>query len=669
MTNELFFQKAWDEWVDFVNFDEEQKSFNLGSWNYTFHKYTKMLKTFIEEYNCPANFALIYMKNLFTWYLNNAKMSLYNVVTEVPELKNVRHMYKTLTDDLITNAETEVFNFFSQIINLLFKDDNLIGQIQMNFSKLLEDSIDIIFEDLPKANVEVYLKGGQLKPITYICDEICVYNTLADCLLDLQKRNDGFYICYISNHETCDGYFGFFILNNGNLFSINERVEEAYRGQHATGRNNRFVEGKLSSLFPYDLFNFSDYDYKGYATKYELINNESIKIKNLSTDKMFVLLMTICFIKFKFEHTNLKDYKFIYTSYFINSNIKSRLQENDVINNNALMEINNSSNLLISMANNDLHFDWTTEDIIDNTQKTEFSREYHPEKTYREVGWFEDIYTNIFVKEYAKDFQLDNSKLLVDNSIKLLSTKDNDVRPYAEFVASYEQMKLQAYMDARQQLADYIKKQMELEYENFEQTYPAVESQYYARKIRAGADAWFKQVLCKHKDDIIRTTVQLYVEKLNNNDELFKDIHISVGEGKYYEVRPEAYPFEELNWRGEQIDDNLKKKNIWICVEPQNYLALQYLINDELPKIVKGWVRHPWHQGNPNLDVVDPVSRLETPFSTFGSFSYAKHSYNFSFAIGFSKSGLRKYIKDNNIKPIINNTKRKEDNKTWWRDW
>lgn len=90
---------------------------------------------------------------------------------------------------------------------------------------------------------------------------------------------------------------------------------------------------------------------------------------------------------------------------------------------------------------------------------------------------------------------------------------------------------------------------------------------------------------------------------------------------------------------------------------------------DELPKIVKGWVRHPWHQGNPNLDVVDPVSRLETPFSTFGSFSYAKHSYNFSFAIGFSKSGLRKYIKDNNIKPIINNTKRKEDNKTWWRDW
>ena len=55
MTNKLFFQKVWNEWINFVNFDEEQTSFNLGSWSYTFHKYTKMLKTFIEEYNCPTN--------------------------------------------------------------------------------------------------------------------------------------------------------------------------------------------------------------------------------------------------------------------------------------------------------------------------------------------------------------------------------------------------------------------------------------------------------------------------------------------------------------------------------------------------------------------------------------------------------------------------------------
>ena len=671
MTNELFFQKAWDEWVAFVDFDEEQTSFNVGSWNYTFHKYTKMLKTFIEEYNCPANFALIYMKNLFIWYLNNAKISLYDVITEVPELAKVRNMHKMLTNDVIDNAEKEVFDFFYEIINLLFKDDKLIGEIKTDFSKLLEDSIDIIFEELPKANIEVYVKGGQLNPITYICDTICVYDTLADCLLDLQQGNEGFYVCYITNHETCDGYFGFFIVNNRNIFSINERINEAFRGQHATGRNNRFVEGKLDGLFPYELFKYSDYDYKGYATTYEFINNEKVSIKDLSTNKMFVLLMTICFIKFKFEYTKLDDYKLIYTSYLLNSNIKSRLNESDIKNDNVLVAINNKSNVLIETVNEKLNFNWTTDDILNNSYKEEFSRKHHPEKSYYEVGWFEDTYTKIFVEEYADGFELDNSKILFDSSIKFLSSDDNYIRPYAEFVSSYEQMKMQAYMDSRQQLADYIKGQIDKEYERFEQEYSEKNSEtskYY--RISAGAHRWFNDILVKNKDDIIRTTVQFYVDQLNNKSSMFNDIKIQIAEGKYYEVRASCYPFDNVGWHDEQIDEiNGKKKNIWICVEPQNYKALQCLINDDLPKIIKGWVRHPWYNGNNNLDVVDPVSRIETPFSTFGSFSWAKHSYNFSYAIGFSKSGLKKYIKDNNIVPIITKNIKKEDVDIWERDF
>lgn len=634
MNNNFNISEILELWATFTNLDEEKNSWVINSWDYTFHRYNEKIIDLSKTYNIPDTILIIYLKNLFIWYLKQTKISLFDCFENNIDLSLVKKLYNCFYQDNIKQVEEDFYNNLNYI-SAKFMNKKLIGNI--DFSKIVENSLDIIYDELTKCHLEIYQKGQKLHPIESICTEIFIFNTLVDCLSVLQKRPDAIYICYISNHNTSDGYFGFFIKNNGNIFSMNERVEEAFIGQHAHGRNHRFVENKTNGLFPYQLFELSNYDYKGYAKTYTLKSkdNKNISLTDLEDDSYITLLISIMLLKMKFENEDL-DGPIKYSNYYLENNLYFLKQRKDtdliIINNNSIMQSNQQ---LFSDLINKL----TSDNILKGEFNTDFNKNIHSDLSYREYGNFDN---NIFIDLYGDGFELHPESLMIDSSLKYLSddnySKDNIIS--AEFIGTEKQLSLQLYYEARKQLANYINKKMEEEYQNFCKEFCSVQS-------------WYDKKIADNIDRITKILVQGYVTNKENNDlvsphwrRIDENLSFSYTEDKAYE---KWYGYDRYNG---------KPCNCKIQMQLTSWKDIEFILGEEVPKIIKGYEYNRnsglsnKYYGNPLLDVVDPIVCIQTPFESRGSFSFNSNYYEFSISLYFSKSGLNKYIKDNKIVPV-----------------
>jgi len=635
MNNNLNVSDILELWSEFTNLSEEKNSWVVNSWDYTFHRYNEKIIELSKSYNIPDTILIIYLKNLFIWYLKEANISLFNCFENNIDLSLVKKLYDSFNQDNVKQIEEDFYNNLNYISSKLM-NKKLIGNI--DFSKIVENSLDIIYDELGKCHLEIYQKGQKINIIESVCTEIFIFNTLVDCLSVLQKQPDAIYICYISNHNTSDGYFGFFIKNNGNIFSMNERVEEAYMGQHSHGRNHRFVENKTDGLFPYQLFEFSNYDYKGYARTYTLKSKEdkNIALTDLEDNSYITLLITIMLLKMRFENEYL-DGPIKYSNYYLQNNLNLLHERKDtelmIINNNQIMNNNQQefSNLINKL---------TSENVSKGQFNNDFNHSIHPELDYREYGNFDN---NIFIDLYGDGFELHPELLMLDNSLKLLSSdnvsKDDVIN--AEFIGTEKQLSLQLYYEARKQLAKFIEEKMKEEYQKFIAEFKSVEN-------------WYHQKIDEHRDRITKILVQEYVTDKYNND-LSSDGWRKVGQNLSV-----SYTEDNSYGRWYGYDKyNGKPCNCKIKMQLSSWEDIEFILGEEVPKIIKGYEYNRGsglsskYYGNPLLDVVDPVVRIQTPFESRGSFCYNSNYYDFSISLYFSKSGLNKYIKDNKIVPEI----------------
>lgn len=613
-------------WAEFTKLHEERDSWNLGSWDYTFHRYNEKILELTETYDIPENVLIIYLKNLFFWHLKEFKISLFDMFENNIDLSLIKKLYTFFNEPEVIDNYNAFCDNLNYISSQLMKKD-LIGNI--DFSKTIEHSLDVIYDELMKCHLEIYQKGNQINLINSVCTELFVFDTVVECLTVLQNKPDAIYICYISNHNTSDGYFGFFIKNNGNLFSINERVEEAFIGQHANGRNHRFVDRKTDGFFPYELFDFSNYDYLGYAKTYTLKSkdgNKIVSLTDLSDDKYTIILLVIMLLKMRFENKELEG-PIKYSNFYNQDNI-NLLQSSK---NNELMIVNN--NQIITQGQNvlnDICIKLTSNNVIMGQFNTSFDKSIHPELSYREKGYFGQ---SIFIDLYGEGFELDNSKLLIEDNLKLLSSSDKDISIHAEFIGTKKEMELQIYQNARKQLAVYIKQKMKEELESFKKEYGSVQN-------------WYNIKRKEHIEDVTKFVVQGYVNAKYQNkltSEGWRRLDSSI-----------SYSYtENCNYLTEYDKYNGKKCNCQIAVSLSDWKDIETIIGEEVPKIIKGWEYSRNYNGNPNLDVVDPCMMIYTPFESRSSFSFNFDYCDFSFRLYFSKSGLKKYIKDNNIVPTV----------------
>ncbi len=614
--------KCWTEFTKPEN--EDETVINLNSWDYTFRRYNEKISKLAETYSVPSEITIVYLKNLFGWYLEKASITLADLFNNNIDLSCIKKLFELFGSERVSEFENSFYDTLNYISAKMIKN-NLIGKI--DFSKIVENSLDIIFDELMKCRVDIYQRGGTVQKIGTVSQEIYVFNTLVECLSVLQNQQDAIYICYISNHNTSDGYFGFFIKNNGNIFSVNERVPEAFIGQHQNGRNHRFVEQKPDGIFPYELFDCSNYDYKGYAKTYTLKNKEDKKVllADLNQNSYITLLMVILMMKFRFEDKTL-DGDIVYSNFCLSSNVLS-LQGSGK---NELMLVSN--NQLVKSGENKLNnliSKLTTENILSGELNEVFSHKVHPELRHSEYGYFGD---SMFIDMYSDGFVFNPDRALIDDSIKLLSNEKAVIN--AEFVGNEKEMFLQVYQDARRQLANHIQAKMNKEYSLFKEEF-------------GSASKWWESKINDNIERVRDFVIQSYVDAKNKNTFVWdgwrrSDSKISV-----------HYNEDNYNYKNTLDFYNGKPCTCMIKISITDWEDIEEILGEKVPKIIMGYTERRESHGNSLLNVVDPVLELKTPFEMRGSFSYNFDRYEFPIRMYFSKSGLRKYIKDKGIVPRL----------------
>ena len=84
---EDFITKILNDWLEFTNFEgKNENAVNLNSWNYTLMRYNEKIKNLAELYNVPSEITIIYLKNLFGWFLEKASISLKELLNESVDL-------------------------------------------------------------------------------------------------------------------------------------------------------------------------------------------------------------------------------------------------------------------------------------------------------------------------------------------------------------------------------------------------------------------------------------------------------------------------------------------------------------------------------------------------------------------------------------------------------
>ncbi len=614
----------------------------------------------IMEFDPTGAIAVLYAKQIYMQLCKEQTVSLYDLFTENNKegLAADREMWNILVSKDVMAAEQQILDTIDAIIAQA-GGMKQIGERDMKKEKeALFDGIAGVVEELTQCKTSLYLKGGPIGKVKNFSTKIHVFERLAECLLALEQAPDGMYLCYVSCGGTADGYFGFYIKSNGTILSLSERIDEAYPGQHKNSRNGRWSENKKYSLFPYNfVFSYSEYDYLGYAHRHT-INDSDLAICNLEPEAYMPLILAMVMTASKFAEIDISDFPVMLVDSLFQRNLDTALPETE-----ALVVPSNSA---LAAVGRNYRPSITTEDILGTDMAKKLSDCNRP---FTERGTF-DTQKNIFVELYGEGFELDASKLLVsDPHLKMLTAEERqqnaDLTPNAEFIGSADRMELIAYMQGRQQLAEYIREQMKKE--------------YVAAGGAEGIAAWWKNAMQQNKEKIFQMCARKYLDCQKGECENVSSSFVPPldapglryvnfeenNKHRYRDFHLVTYPFNAFGEDKYGREDTYKplcpitgtSTSIVFAFRPDTWEELEQLFGD-VPKILKGWKRQGhWHYGNSILDVTDKVTEVGTPFerdeqqrnkSYCGEWDWRQNvgrpQTDFNFGVAFSKRGFAKLL-------------------------
>lgn len=581
-----------------------------------------------NEFDDSGKVTLIYLASLCRNQINNTMIPVDYALTKSKTLDIYRKCLSCVQSEEVTTGRKEIVDNLAKAIGLV-SGKKVIGDTSAIDSSL-DGALKEIFKEFNKLKFEVYANSG--KPIgnltnTSVSVQVC--GSLAECLLRLEKSNDGIYIGFISNPGTLDGWFGYFVKSNGNYFSYNERIDEAYVGQHGNMRNGRYAEyGKAYGLFPYELCEFSEEtDYKGYSTSMRIGENRDL----FSGDNLEVAIrvfLTMALISGKHRGSTLNDRPVVVNS-LLNNNL-AQIKQEDVKSTDIVLWKDSQ----IVRATNSFQVP-----IFD--EKRVIAGEYN--KEFNDGEGKDPSATGIFcganqeiVDAYGDGFRINQDKILASKSSMRLIGEGNTEQ---EFIGSPERLRLQAYYEVRKQLCKYIGGKMYKDYQDFGE--------------EDGLRKWYTDRLKERMPKILSLCIET-MHRLNGES----------GEWEYGESeKPKNAP--DSNFVHEEppftIDFNTGKyphytqislskfkAGLYLCPVTgktasyhfrfcfSNYVQVQNFLGCELPKFCVGWREQRIYNGNPILNVTDPIGNFNHPVREFPVFN---------FTIDLSKSGVKKIEK------------------------
>lgn len=640
-------EQILQHWLKYSEYDPEQKSFNLLSANYQFHKICDNMKK-IMAFDPSGVIAVLYAKKKFIELCKDTRTTLADVFETPGDFADDKAMWDIFHGEDIAAAEDALLEKIDAVVSQVVPT-KLLGERDKDAErKTLYGNVETVVEEMTGLHEDLFLRGSAIGPVTHFSTHIHVFDSLAQCLLAMENARDGMYLCYVNSNGTADGNFGFYIKSNGTILSVNERVNESYPGQHKNTRNGRWQDAKKDNLFPYHhIFEYMDHDYKGYHGK-QVIDEEKLAFFTLGASVYMPLLISMVLLSGKYAGADISDMELKYVDSLLPKNIALPTPGTQ-----ALIVPNESA---IVTVNAEYKTTLTTEDITENrfAEKYRFASKRSEETTDAEL----------FARLYGEGFVLDTDALLVTNpELKALPADKlatTDITPNCEFVGTKERMDIIAYQQGRAQFAAHIRKQMRGEFERF-----CGDDAAKAFGGIAAARKWLRDSVLKNSDYLFSLCAQKYLAVKNDEEDNIGEGYIDCSNNRLRFISfEEDAPAQGCN--GENYPLNVPKRNNdrrgtntgkWFCpitgsiastyfyFRPNNWRELEALFGKgSVPKAIMGWRRDGHYtSGNSLLSVTDPVTGIGTLLEAHETGSY--YSADFRFYIGFSKRGLKELLK------------------------
>lgn len=638
-------EQILSKWIEVSGYDESQNSFNLLSSNYAFHRVGNLAKKLLK-YDKDGIFTVLYLKASFETICKNIRVNLLDYLRDPMSFKDYLEMWNTFECQEIKQIES------STIHNIINKttQNKTIGQADISKEiDLFRDSIEYIAEELSKCKTEAYyLEYGNRIPSIKFHPVIEVGNTTTEVILKIEKSADGLYLCYITDFNSCGGYFSYILKSGNTIISVNDRLDESFVGEHTRSRNNRFIEDKCWHIFPYnDIVNLEGSDYKGYAKSLKC-TIDSIDIQKLSPRFKYTVMMTASLIVKRFEHTlidtlvDTDNIELVYIDSMLSNNAK--LEDTK-----ALIPIDHKSCVVYN--NRSLTFNFNNSNVKSNVFQKVY--DYQSNRNKKFTGTYTDA-NQILIETFGDGFIIDSDKILRRQYPQLTDGADGSSDTViSEFIGPRDKIELEYYRQCRLQLRDHILSRMAEEYTAF-----------------GGYDAvidWYEKAIHKNKENLIQRCIRFYKnvqEGIERSCDICiwgipcgDDLSISILEGT---DRGSHIPWQNTKFiLNEQTSKTTfrcpitgKNANIWFVFQPSTYQNIEKLINQQVPKILKGFrfSGPDGSAGNPLIHSCDPIGFIQNPFSCRTSSEIIKlfpnsRSESFNIAIGLSKLGINKLLK------------------------
>ena len=605
--------------------DEPSKGYLVNGNEVTYTNFDlERMAEFANEFDETNELTLVYLAAVCRWQIEHTTCPVADVLKPNRHVEKYRKCLECATSDLVEETRSTLAKKAALVLGSA-SGKKMLGDEKAVYD-ILDDAIGTLFDEFHKLKFEVYSRSGL--PVgalatTSLSVQRC--GSLAELLMRLEKSRDGIYIGYVSIPGTPDGWFGFFVKSNGNMFSYNERVDEEYVGQNGMHRNGRYAErAHAYGLFPYELCEFSEErDYKGYAKSCELGDDTSIVGDGVPPEVALRTFLAMGVIAQKHGSRKVEGEPVL-----VDSMLPQNLALLDGTADGALVKWSESP--LVEAMSKAAAPEFDVGKLLRGDYDAEFD----------EDGYFRGVNQDM-VDAYGAGFVPDRKKIFVsDSSRRLLG----DAEVHQEFVGDSKRFRLRAYQETRRQLAWHIWKQMKAEYDAF--------------GGKDGLMKWYRETLLAKKDLILSYCAdamsriegkegsaeygKYYRQKLKrpqgnetlfanddrkwsilkNNHDMFSDIRLIDGhwkESKSFLSENKAKVFFKFNFlNSEQVAD---------------------FLGCDLPKFCTGWHENLPYNGNSILDVTDPVGEIESPLH--------KDHVGFDFVVGFTAGEAKALCKDN----------------------
>ena len=609
-----------------LKFLKDEPSHSLRADHALYDYQIEKLVKFSNEFDSTGELTLVYLAAVCLRQIKSTVAPIMAMLLNSHSLEPYWRCMQNINSEVVKECRRNIVNRLAAIISSV-SEQGLIGDANA-IDEALDDAVEAIFDSFAHLRFEVYLNSGlPVEDFDHFSSSVQVSGSLAEMLLRLEKAPDGIYVGYVSN-PGLDGWFGFFCKSRGSMFSYNERIDEAYVGQHNNMRNGRYTDDKAYELFPYELVKFSEErDYKGYSKEMDI--EDQRQLLDTNNFGMFIrTILSMALISRRHIGSPVNGDAVIVNS-LIASNL-AKLKDADV-SSTAIVKWEASPLVKASAAFETPVFDEGK--VIRGEYNAEFN--HGNGKSWRVSGWFNGTNQDI-VDAYAEGFHIEQERLLSSNSSRRLI---GDKQTEQEFIGSPERMRLNAYYEVRRQLAHYISRRMQDDLDKF----GGLE----------GLEKWFAERLKERVDKVLS-----YCRKTHERIGNAAHDRVDFGES---ETQPIDSGFRAVNhsvcvyfakkpmysriWLSDMKDfDHIcpitgAKANFFFKFEFSTYLQVQDFLGCELPKFCVGWRENKLYNGNPILDVTDPVGNIKSPLIGI----YCRNP--FSFSIGLSKSGLNKLAK------------------------